>query len=853
MDPSFQIRDFLRIIRGRWGIVAAMLGAAVLAAILSSIFTTPAYLSTVTIEIEQPSGYVIRSDIFGGMGGGRVTPEAQAELVRSDPYQMLTESLLTLADGYGIDLTTRRTQVDMVALFEEDLFHLPLPRYTGYLAANGRTATVLDPGRPEDGVSTSLRPVSSPSQLRPRDLSSTQKEEAIKQAGALAALARRLNIDAFRLSADELPAVAQRVMDSGFVRSLPGSPTANRSWEDIPAADKGIAIETAYRIARKKRPDKADKLAALDKISTFDIKDTSMLGVQFEAPSADRATQGADAIAAVAVWKDQYTRKEEAQLNRQFVEARLAEERQQERNLDRDQYRFKKATGTVDLEEEAKASVGRVAQLSAAIDDIDASIREATKHLDELSKRLDQFPKRLSTPTITENPHLGQLKDELYAAELNLQSLKSRYTERHPDVRDAELKVKGLQEAIQRERERSGAGAETVTEQTNPVRAELEKNLADGRANLDALYARRRAMEQVLAKEQQHAAAIPAKVSGLSGMLRDSEVSKVKRELLEQRLMEARINEATKLSATRVVELALEPGRKVRPRRLMNLALGVLVGLFLGVAGALFSEAMDSTVRTRQQLSEAIGGLPVLACVPRTRRVRAALRSTGSSSAQAEAYRSARSAVLAVTVDHPPKTLLVCPAGPSDEAADVAIGMATQAAAGASVVLVDADLRRPTLHHLLGVDPGVGLAEVLAGKQSAQDALRPTGVPNLRLLRAGTAPAGPELLHADSASRLLQELSGAADMVLLCSPPVGLVSDALPLAALVDGCILVVDGGATERDLVQRAAEALRTVGAKLLGAVLVGPDPMEDGLARRYGDYFASGQGAGTSVVKGK
>ncbi|MGC8833661.1 MAG: GumC family protein, partial [Armatimonadota bacterium] len=568
----------------------------------------------------------------------------------------------------------------------------------------------------------------------------------------------------------------------------------------------------------KYKPTVSDLREAKERVDASDIKDTSMVVVRYEASDPQRAQLCADAVASVVVWKDQYARKEEAQLLRQFVEERLSELKEEEQLLDRQQMVFKTSSKTVDLTAEAKGRIDRISELQKQLLQADYAIKEAQKRLSEFQARLSEFPKTEVSPTRAENPQIGRLREELYQAEALLQSARATYTDVHPTVRSLQAKRDELAKALKDEMMRQAVSV-TTTETSNPVRAEIDKVLVSEQANIVALEARKRALSDALDKEEREISRLPVKERELVRLARDAKVCEVKRELLEQRLMDARINEATKLSSVRVVELALEPGKKVRPRRVLNLALGLLLGLMLGVGAAFATDAMDRSVRTRRQVSEILRA-PVLTCVPQ--------RLDGTANgAVSEAFRSLRLGIMQNSGGEPVRSVLLSPVGADGNTADeVLSGLAASlAASGLSVVVVDADFRFPRLHSAYGVPENPGLADVLAGKSRIEESLYQTENPRIRVMPAGQALDAVDELASPAMERAVSALRSQADVVLIGSAPADAFADAVAVAPVVDGVVLVAASGVTQESALSEVGNALRAAKAKLLGAVLAGCD----------------------------
>ena len=202
-----------------------------------------------------------------------------------------------------------------------------------------------------------------------------------------------------------------------------------------------------------------------------------------------------------------------------------------------------------------------------------------------------------------------------------------------------------------------------------------------------------------------------------------------------------------------------------------------------------------------------------------------------------EAYRTLRTNLQFVSLDKPLRTILVTSAGPDEGKSTLIANLAIAMAQGErKVILVDCDLRRPSLHKLCGLGSREGLTSMMVAEGgSAEPPLQETGVPGLTLLASGPLPPSPsDLLGSRRMDAVLTTLKERADVVLLDSPPVVAVSDAAVLATKVDGVLLVVSAGHTRREGVQAAKAKLEKVNANLLGAVLTNAT-MDTSLSRYY------------------
>lgn len=283
------------------------------------------------------------------------------------------------------------------------------------------------------------------------------------------------------------------------------------------------------------------------------------------------------------------------------------------------------------------------------------------------------------------------------------------------------------------------------------------------------------------------------------------------------------------VSLTVISGPSLDP-EPISPRKTLNVGVAVLAGLALGVALSIARQMLDRSVRDVDDLKE-VSGLPTLATVGAEGRQR---RGTGPSlliadtepgSPRAEAYRQLRTNLTFSAVTHTMQVVVVTSAVAGEGKTTTACNLAiTLAQSGRSVLLVEADMRRPMVAEQLGIEGSAGLTNVLTGAVSAEDVIQTWGADGLHVLAAGTLPPNPsELLGSDAMHRLVDHLRDRYELVVLDTPPVLPVTDASVVAAHADTVVLVVRHGRTTREQVRAALDALSGVGAPVVGTILNG------------------------------
>ncbi|GHE08171.1 chromosome partitioning protein [Streptomyces alanosinicus] len=291
-----------------------------------------------------------------------------------------------------------------------------------------------------------------------------------------------------------------------------------------------------------------------------------------------------------------------------------------------------------------------------------------------------------------------------------------------------------------------------------------------------------------------------------------------------------------------VTEPASVPTHPVSPKRLLDLAAGLVGGSLLAAGLVALREALDTTIKTSDALGE-LTSLPVLGSIPYDRgaaQQRVAMN-TLSSSARAEAFRKLRANLQFAQVDDRPRVIVVTSPVTGEGKTTTSVNLALALAdAGMRTCLIDADLRRPSVAGTFGLVEGAGLTTVLIGQAGVEDVAQQAGG-RLTVLTSGPLPPHPtELLACGRMAELLRELADTYDVVAVDSAPVLPVADTVSLAPLADGVLLVVRASKTGREQIRNAADSLSRIGVRVLGAVF-SMSPAFKG--KEYGYGYASAE----------
>ncbi|HXZ33340.1 MAG TPA: polysaccharide biosynthesis tyrosine autokinase [Terriglobales bacterium] len=373
------------------------------------------------------------------------------------------------------------------------------------------------------------------------------------------------------------------------------------------------------------------------------------------------------------------------------------------------------------------------------------------------------------------------------------------------------------------------------------MQVETKKITARLRGDYQVSLQRENMLRAALEKQKQEANKLNESAIEYSLLKRDVETNRALYEGLLEKLKEAGVTAGLRSNNFRIVDTARVPTVPSEPNLPRNVAFALALGVTTGVGLAFLLEGMDNTVRTPEQ-AQAISALPSLGMIPlgsrsstefpsRQRLSLAASKEavelvtqSRPKSQMAESYRSLRTSLLLTSVGRPPKVILVTSALPQEGKTTTSINLAiVLAQKGTRVLLIDSDLRRPSIHKTLGMGPRSGLSDVLTGNIELEQAIiRSTILPNLFLLPAGTPPPNPaELLASSKMKDVLVQLGKEYDHIVIDTPPTLSVTDAVVISTVADRVVLVIRSGQTTKQALRRARDLLLQVNARVCGVLM--------------------------------
>ena len=372
------------------------------------------------------------------------------------------------------------------------------------------------------------------------------------------------------------------------------------------------------------------------------------------------------------------------------------------------------------------------------------------------------------------------------------------------------------------------------------IQIEMKKVVSRVRSSYLASLQRENMLSDAMEKQKQGANQLNESAIEYSLLKRDVETNRTLYEGLLEKLKEAGVTAGLRSNNIRPVDRARVPTEPSEPNVPRNLTFALALGLSTGIGLAFLLEGIDNTVRTPEQ-AQIISALPSLGMIPlgsknteASSRQRLAVASSKEAvelvtlsrpqSQMAESYRALRTSLLLTSLGAPPKVILITSALPQEGKTTTSINTAiVLAQKGTRVLLIDADLRRPSIHKTLGMGPRTGLSNVLTGNATIQQAtVRSTILPSLFVLPAGTPPPNPaELLASANMKDVLTELGGEYDHIVIDTPPTLSVTDAVVMSTRADAVVLVIRSGQTTKQALRRARDLLMQVNARVCGVLL--------------------------------
>jgi capsular exopolysaccharide synthesis family protein len=538
------------------------------------------------------------------------------------------------------------------------------------------------------------------------------------------------------------------------------------------------------------------------------IRNSRLVKIHFDSNYPELSTKVSNTLAASYIQQSLETRFIATQQAKEWLTGQLGDLKAKVERADEALQTFGSMHGIISLEEKENVIIQRLTELNEALTKAESE-RMAKEALYKQTKDRN-FD---ALPSILENKLIMDLKQAYIQLEAQYMKLSETLKPDHPEM----MKLKNQMQTIQKRID--GEIGRIITGIKNDYESSLQK---------ESLL--RRAFEQ----QKSSVMEMKEKAIQYNILKREADTNKELYKGLLQRMKEAGVSAGIMASNIQVVDQAELPTRPYKPNKRLNLLLAAIVGLFLGVGLAFFFEYLDNTVKTPEDVEQLIR-LPSFGMVPEISYERRRRLESGDSypvelvthghpkSMLSEAYRNIRTSILLSFSEKPPKRIIISSPNPLEGKTTTVIntGIALSQT-GAQVIIIDSDMRKPRVHKIFNGDNGVGLSNFLSGNADLDSVIKKSDVPNLYYIPSGPIPPNPsELIGSKLFKTMMENLGERFDHIVLDSPPVLGFADTIILSTCVDGIILVVLGGKTPRETIQRAKDVLRQVNAKILGVVI--------------------------------
>lgn len=596
------------------------------------------------------------------------------------------------------------------------------------------------------------------------------------------------------------------------------------------------------------------------------VGETGMIRIDVSTRERVKATVIAGAYAEAAQQKNTDISTEQINNATTYIDEQLGNYHKKLAESENKLREFNKKEGVVDFDAEVMDRITRLSDYHVALEQLDMQEQEGKLLSTQIMGQLSIVGESKIRNTLIPNPVEEEYRRALFPMEMQLVELEEKYTGEHPKVAVLKKKIGDLKDRL---KTKVSKYVEVPSQIPNPTYEYLSQQLVQQQLNAIANGVRRRAISSFIEKEQTSLSSLSDKQLQYARYLREKTTAERMALALEDMLERMRVAGKMKSGNAQILDHAGDAVR-VSPFDMQKIAFMILVAFASSVFLGVVWELLDDTIKTPHEVKRYVN-VPVLGTIPHVSDSGDRLITKLSYKMPlCDAYNKVTFQMESLCLDLGYKSLLVTSAksgeGKSTILANTGISLARN---GERVILIDGDLRRPSLHKLLGVTNTVGLTSILTGELMAKEALlqisqgsekeepqshdpmeavvhaalQPTEVEGLFVLTSGPLVSNPVgLLRRPEFKKLLEILKAKSDLVLFDSPPVMALIDAALLASHVDASVLIFDASSIKRKEGMMAKQAISNLKAKILGAILNNSMAEEEYYYYYYSSYYYGG-----------
>ncbi|WP_373530608.1 GumC family protein [Nostoc sp.] len=648
-------------------------------------------------------------------------------------------------------------------------------------------------------------------------------------------------ISSFKVIGSNLLPSNSEGRDAGDLKSLLSTQNPINTQIEV-ISSPGLLQQAIDKLQLKNKEGNPRNVKALQQSLVLKIiGGTDVLRITYTSLDPEEAASVVNTVMNIYLENDILTNRSEAAATRQFLAKQLPKTQAAVDNAEVALRIFKQKYRIADLPEETRSAVSIIGDLDKEINSVQAQLDEVNAQTNELRQKVDlNSQNAIAVSALSQSPAVQGVLTQLQDIDRQLATERSRFQDDNPIIVNLEARKANLRTLLQQQISQT-VGNQTQLPQSLLQIGELRQNLIQSflqseiqrfglTKRLSSLYNSRSSYEQ-------RVKILPQLAQNERELQRKIDVAESTYQTLLKKVQELQLVENINTASSRIIAQASVPSRSVSGKKAIVLVIGVTFGLFLATTTVLLLAMRDRSLKTLKEIRE-VFGYTLLGIVPLSvKKVRSrysdvesttqtiAVRDTPHS-LTSEMYRMIQANLKFLSSDKVLKTIVVTSAVPKEGKSTVSANLAAAIAQlGRKVLLIDADMRVPSQHHLWQLTNAVGLSEVLVGQAEFDIAVSKV-MDNLDVLTAGVTPPNPlALLDSKRMASLIENFSSQYnyDFVIIDAPPLLLAADALTLSQMTDGILLVARPGVIDSNSANAAQEMLERSNYNVLGLVVNG------------------------------
>jgi capsular exopolysaccharide synthesis family protein len=648
-------------------------------------------------------------------------------------------------------------------------------------------------------------------------------------------------VPSFKVGGTNLSPGSSEGGDSGDLKSLVATQNPISSQIEV-ITSPSLLQKTIDKLQIKDKQGIPLEVETLQKALNLKIVGgTDVLRISYSSPDPEEAAAVVNTIMNLYLENDILTNRSEAGATRQFMAKQLPKTQAAVNNAEVALRIFKQKHQIADLSEETKSAVATIGNLDNEMNTVKAQLDEVTAQTNELRQKVElNSQEAIAVSALSQSPAVQGVLAQVQETERQLAVERSRFLDDNPVIINLEAKKTNLKSLLQQQIGQTTGNQRQLPQnllQIGELRQNLIQSFLQSETQRFGLTQRLSSLYNSRSSYEQRMKLIPQLAQNQRELERKVEVAESTYQTLLKKVQELQLVENTNTATSRIIAQALVPKDEVITKKIIVLVLGVMFGLFFATTTVLFLAMRDRSLKTLKEVRD-VFGYTLLGIVPLSVKKLRSPYSNGESTDQeiavrdtphsltSEMYRMIQANLKFLTSDKVLKTIVVTSAVPKEGKSTVSANLAAAIAQlGRQVLLIDADMRVPSQHHLWQLTNAVGLSEVLVG-QAEFDTAVSNVIDNLDVLTAGVRPPNPlALLDSKRMASLIENFSSQYkyDFVIIDAPPLLLAADALTLSQMTDGILLVARPGVIDSNSAAAAQEMLERSSHNVLGLVVNG------------------------------